>query len=100
VDAPTHIQSREKLLGLSAERKAARIENRESTEVGWPIFDSRFSTSRIFRGAKNLVEQSGIEPPTSAMRTRRSPKLSYCPMRYYILPDFRNKICPRSPRAG
>src|SRR6266850_4953958 len=27
-----------------------------------------------------LVEQRGIEPLTSALRTRRSAKLSYCPM--------------------
>ena len=26
-----------------------------------------------------LVEQRGIEPLTSALRTRRSAKLSYCP---------------------
>src|SRR6266545_195274 len=28
-----------------------------------------------------LVEQRGIEPLTSALRTRRSAKLSYCPTR-------------------
>ena len=32
-----------------------------------------------------LVEQRGIEPLTSALRTRRSAKLSYCPTRYCIL---------------
>ena len=30
---------------------------------------------------KILVEQRGIEPLTSALRTRRSAKLSYCPTR-------------------
>jgi hypothetical protein len=33
-----------------------------------------------------LVEQRGIEPLTSALRTRRSAKLSYCPTRKSILP--------------
>src|SRR6185369_683179 len=33
-----------------------------------------------------LVEQRGIEPLTSALRTRRSAKLSYCPTRISILP--------------
>jgi hypothetical protein len=28
-----------------------------------------------------LVEQRGVEPLTSALRTRRSAKLSYCPTR-------------------
>ena len=28
-----------------------------------------------------MVEQRGIEPLTSALRTRRSAKLSYCPTR-------------------
>src|SRR6267378_2410026 len=32
-----------------------------------------------------LVEQRGIEPLTSALRTRRSAKLSYCPTRNKIL---------------
>src|SRR4029079_673425 len=32
-----------------------------------------------------LVEQRGIEPLTSALRTRRSAKLSYCPTRRDIL---------------
>src|SRR5687768_9578702 len=32
-----------------------------------------------------LVEQRGIEPLTSALRTRRSAKLSYCPTRSAIL---------------
>jgi hypothetical protein len=32
------------------------------------------------------VEQRGIEPLTSALRTRRSAKLSYCPTRISILP--------------
>src|SRR5687767_12414410 len=32
-----------------------------------------------------LVEQRGIEPLTSALRTRRSAKLSYCPMPRCIL---------------
>src|SRR5215216_2818352 len=32
-----------------------------------------------------LVEQRGIEPLTSALRTRRSAKLSYCPTRSVIL---------------
>src|SRR6266700_1745005 len=31
-----------------------------------------------------LVEQRGIEPLTSALRTRRSAKLSYCPTRARI----------------
>jgi hypothetical protein len=34
---------------------------------------------------KLLVEQRGIEPLTSALRTRRSAKLSYCPTRKKIL---------------
>src|SRR6266481_1399858 len=33
-----------------------------------------------------MVEQRGIEPLTSALRTRRSAKLSYCPTRNSILP--------------
>jgi hypothetical protein len=33
-----------------------------------------------------LVEQRGIEPLASALRTRRSAKLSYCPTRKTILP--------------
>jgi hypothetical protein len=32
-----------------------------------------------------LVEQRGVEPLTSALRTRRSAKLSYCPTRSAIL---------------
>src|SRR5215211_8899221 len=32
-----------------------------------------------------MVEQRGIEPLTSALRTRRSAKLSYCPTRVAIL---------------
>src|SRR5689334_7368577 len=32
-----------------------------------------------------LVEQRGVEPLTSALRTRRSAKLSYCPTRSVIL---------------
>ena len=32
-----------------------------------------------------LVEQRGVEPLTSALRTRRSAKLSYCPTRVAIL---------------
>jgi hypothetical protein len=32
-----------------------------------------------------MVEQRGIEPLTSALRTRRSAKLSYCPTRISIL---------------
>ena len=32
-----------------------------------------------------MVEQRGIEPLTSALRTRRSAKLSYCPIRRCIL---------------
>src|SRR5690349_24556864 len=32
-----------------------------------------------------LVEQRGVEPLTSALRTRRSAKLSYCPTRIDIL---------------
>ena len=32
-----------------------------------------------------MVEQRGIEPLTSALRTRRSAKLSYCPTRVVIL---------------
>jgi hypothetical protein len=36
-------------------------------------------------GLKLLVEQRGIEPLTSALRTRRSAKLSYCPTRETIL---------------
>ncbi len=31
-----------------------------------------------------MVEQRGIEPLTSALRTRRSAKLSYCPTRARI----------------
>ena len=31
------------------------------------------------------MEQRGIEPLTSALRTRRSAKLSYCPTRSHIL---------------
>src|ERR1041385_4816307 len=37
-------------------------------------------------GKGDLVEQRGIEPLTSALRTRRSAKLSYCPTRISILP--------------
>src|ERR1041385_222198 len=36
-------------------------------------------------GKGDLVEQRGIEPLTSALRTRRSAKLSYCPTRKTIL---------------
>ena len=36
-------------------------------------------SSRLWLARGFLVEQNGIEPSTSAMRTRRSPKLSYCP---------------------
>gem|GEM_PF-2809882 len=32
-----------------------------------------------------MVEQRGVEPLTSALRTRRSAKLSYCPTRSHIL---------------
>src|SRR5690242_7239071 len=32
-----------------------------------------------------MVEQRGVEPLTSALRTRRSAKLSYCPTRSVIL---------------
>src|ERR1041385_9370603 len=32
-----------------------------------------------------MVEQRGVEPLTSALRTRRSAKLSYCPTRSAIL---------------
>src|SRR6185369_15662322 len=32
-----------------------------------------------------MVEQRGVEPLTSALRTRRSAKLSYCPTRRDIL---------------
>ena len=31
------------------------------------------------------MEQRGVEPLTSALRTRRSAKLSYCPTRISIL---------------
>src|SRR6185369_1092444 len=38
-----------------------------------------------------LVEQRGIEPLTSALRTRRSAKLSYCPTRRDILGSAREE---------
>ncbi len=28
------------------------------------------------------MEQSGLEPPTSSVRGMRSPKLSYCPIKF------------------
>src|SRR5205085_7034330 len=31
------------------------------------------------------MEQRGVEPLTSALRTRRSAKLSYCPMRTWMI---------------
>jgi hypothetical protein len=39
------------------------------------------------------VEQRGIEPLTSALRTRRSAKLSYCPTRLRI--QFQVSRCNR-----
>src|SRR6185369_17147457 len=38
-----------------------------------------------------MVEQRGIEPLTSALRTRRSAKLSYCPTRRDILGSVREE---------
>src|SRR5437016_3804699 len=43
-----------------------------------------------------MVEQRGIEPLTSALRTRRSAKLSYCPTRTRIqfqLSGFKFQVC-------
>ena len=51
-----------------------------SSQVTGLIF---ISGGRMLRGL--LVEQRGIEPLTSALRTRRSAKLSYCPTRSAIL---------------
>src|SRR5215831_19812975 len=56
----------------------------------WPPHCSAENNKR--RGAPRrkclilLVEQRGIEPLASALRTRRSAKLSYCPTRKTILP--------------
>src|SRR4030095_15246373 len=38
-----------------------------------------------------MVEQRGVEPLTSALRTRRSAKLSYCPTRRDILGSAREE---------
>ena len=38
-----------------------------------------FTSSFILPPSSLLMEQRGIEPLTSALRTRRSAKLSYCP---------------------
>src|SRR5262249_34242773 len=39
-----------------------------------------------------MVEQRGVEPLTSALRTRRSAKLSYCPTRSAILGSGRDRV--------
>src|SRR5215213_9757739 len=43
-----------------------------------------------------LVEQRGIEPLTSALRTRRSAKLSYCPTREAMIAGgfTECQVCP------
>src|SRR5204863_6782523 len=46
-----------------------------------------------------MVEQRGIEPLTSALRTRRSAKLSYCPTRSAILGVVVESVKDRSWRA-
>jgi hypothetical protein len=46
-----------------------------------------------------LVEQRGIEPLTSALRTRRSAKLSYCPTRSVILGSVRIRVKERFVRS-
>src|ERR1043166_449587 len=43
------------------------------------------SLAKLLRWRELLVEQRGVEPLTSALRTRRSAKLSYCPTWVAIL---------------
>ena len=50
-----------------------------------------------------LVEQRGIEPLTSALRTRRSAKLSYCPTRARIqfrVSSFKFRVVSERGAAG
>ena len=44
------------------------------------------------KGRSLLVEQRGVEPLTSALRTRRSAKLSYCPTRSVILGSVSDRV--------
>src|SRR5438105_5306412 len=46
------------------------------------------------------VEQRGIEPLTSALRTRRSAKLSYCPMRTWMILERARGRCQARPMFG
>src|SRR6185503_4782162 len=47
-----------------------------------------------------LVEQRGIEPLTSALRTRRSAKLSYCPIPKCILGSVFDRVKIHGTTAG
>src|SRR6185369_2430189 len=47
-----------------------------------------------------MVEQRGVEPLTSALRTRRSAKLSYCPLPKCILGSVIHRVKESLPESG
>ena len=49
-----------------------------------------------YKCSKNLVELVGLEPTTSSLRTRRSPRLSYSPTSLSGLVDFISDRCTQS----